>query len=100
MGRGTARGAARGSGCRGPRRPARGREEGHTHLREYRLSARRADDVQRRVRGNALAPQGTAAGHGRRAGGEAPMAVMNMIQALNSAHDVMLKRDEDIVVLG
>jgi 2-oxoisovalerate dehydrogenase E1 component beta subunit len=28
------------------------------------------------------------------------MAVMNMIQALNSAHDVMLKRDEDIVVLG
>ncbi len=28
------------------------------------------------------------------------MAVMNMIQALNSAHDVMLKRDENIVVLG
>jgi 2-oxoisovalerate dehydrogenase E1 component beta subunit len=28
------------------------------------------------------------------------MAVMNMIQALNSAHDVMLERDENIVVLG
>jgi 2-oxoisovalerate dehydrogenase E1 component subunit beta len=28
------------------------------------------------------------------------MAVMNMIQALNSAHDVMLKRDDNIVVLG
>ena len=28
------------------------------------------------------------------------MAVMNMIQALNSAHDVMMKRDENIVVMG
>jgi 2-oxoisovalerate dehydrogenase E1 component beta subunit len=28
------------------------------------------------------------------------MAVMNMIQALNSAHDVMLERDDNIVVLG
>ena len=28
------------------------------------------------------------------------MTVMNMIQALNSAHDVMLERDENIVVLG
>ena len=28
------------------------------------------------------------------------MAVMNMIQALNSAHDVMLGRDDNIVVLG
>lgn len=28
------------------------------------------------------------------------MAVMNMIQALNSAHDVMLGRDDSIVVLG
>ncbi len=28
------------------------------------------------------------------------MAVMNMIQALNSAHDIMLERDETTVVLG
>jgi 2-oxoisovalerate dehydrogenase E1 component beta subunit len=28
------------------------------------------------------------------------MAVMNMIQALNSAHDVMMKRDDNIVVMG
>jgi 2-oxoisovalerate dehydrogenase E1 component beta subunit len=28
------------------------------------------------------------------------MAVMNMIQALNSAHDVMMKRDDSIVVMG
>ena len=28
------------------------------------------------------------------------MAVMNMIQALNSAHDVMLGRDDNIVVMG
>jgi 2-oxoisovalerate dehydrogenase E1 component beta subunit len=28
------------------------------------------------------------------------MAVMNMIQALNSAHDVMLERDDTIVVMG
>ncbi len=28
------------------------------------------------------------------------MSVMNMIEALNSAHDVMMGRDEDIVVLG
>jgi 2-oxoisovalerate dehydrogenase E1 component beta subunit len=28
------------------------------------------------------------------------MAVMNMIQALNSAHDVMLERDDNIVVMG
>lgn len=28
------------------------------------------------------------------------MAVMNMIQALNSAHDVMMQRDENIVVMG
>ena len=56
MGRGTARGAARGSGCRSPRGPARGRAEGHAHLGEHRLPAGRADDVRRRVRGNALAP--------------------------------------------
>jgi 2-oxoisovalerate dehydrogenase E1 component beta subunit len=28
------------------------------------------------------------------------MAVMNMIQALNSAHDVMMERDENVVVMG
>jgi 2-oxoisovalerate dehydrogenase E1 component beta subunit len=28
------------------------------------------------------------------------MAVMNMIQALNSAHDIMLEREENMVVLG
>ena len=28
------------------------------------------------------------------------MAVMNMIQALNSAHDVMMQRDDNIVVMG
>jgi 2-oxoisovalerate dehydrogenase E1 component beta subunit len=28
------------------------------------------------------------------------MALMNMIQALNSAHDIMLERDENMVVLG
>src|SRR3954451_2633893 len=28
------------------------------------------------------------------------MAVMNMIQALNSAHDVMMERDDNIVVMG
>ena len=28
------------------------------------------------------------------------MSVMNMIQALNSAHDVMMARDENVVVLG
>ena len=28
------------------------------------------------------------------------MAVMNMIQALNSAHDVMMGRDDNIVVMG
>ena len=28
------------------------------------------------------------------------MSVMNMIEALNSAHDVMMARDDDIVVLG
>ena len=37
---------------------------------------------------------------GRRAGGEAQMAVMNMIQALNSAHDVMMARDDNVVVMG
>jgi 2-oxoisovalerate dehydrogenase E1 component beta subunit len=28
------------------------------------------------------------------------MAVMNMIQALNSAHDIMLEREDNMVVLG
>jgi 2-oxoisovalerate dehydrogenase E1 component subunit beta len=28
------------------------------------------------------------------------MSVMNMIEALNSAHDVMMARDEDVVVMG
>ena len=28
------------------------------------------------------------------------MAAMNMIQALNSAHHVMLERDDNIVVMG
>src|SRR5205823_10138939 len=90
----------RGSRGRGPNCAARRGEKGHAALGEHRLPAGRADHVRRRVRGDALAFEGAAAGNGRRAGGEAPMAVMNMIQALNSAHDIMLEREENMVVLG
>src|SRR3546814_16085190 len=73
------------------------------------------DDVRRRVRRAALAPQGTMRTDACRARGqvrpqlEARMMpessksetkTMNMIEALNSAMDVMIARDPNQVVLG
>src|SRR6202043_1169029 len=63
-----------------------------------------AADSRAPARGVAGAAQrrGGRAGAGRAAGGEEGliMARMNMVQALNSAMDVMLERDPRVVILG
>ena len=96
MGRGAAQGARGGIGRRGPRRAEGGREKGHARQRPFRG---RRFDVRGRVRGAALAPRRAAR---RRQGreGARQMSVMNMIEALNDAHEVMMARDPDMVVLG
>src|SRR5690606_13170978 len=69
------------------------------------------DDVRGRVRGDALAPQGAVRADARRARGQVrpqlearmmsgDIKTMNMIEAINSAMDVMLERDPATVVMG
>src|SRR3954467_8169780 len=82
---------------RGPRGAEGGGTAGHAPVRS--LSGHSLD-VRGGVRRASLASS-RAAGRGRRrGGGEARMSVMNMIQALNSAHKVMMARDPATVVLG
>src|SRR4029453_14705017 len=79
------RGARRAEGVRKARNPPRTGQ------------GRRRINVRRRLCRGALAP-GRAARRSR--GRDALMPTMNMIQALNDAHKVMMERDEDIVVFG
>ena len=95
MGRGAARGddrrmrrggARRAEGIREARHPARAGQGRHR------------DDVRRRLcRGAVASRRAARAGAGR---GPRLMPTMNMIQALNDAHKVMMARDDDIVVFG
>src|SRR5689334_14728068 len=59
---------------------------------------RRRDHVRRRLRGRALAHRRTARTGPR--GRPRLMATMNMIQALNDAHKVVMRKDDDVVVFG
>src|SRR3954468_6373052 len=56
--------------------------------------------VRRRIRRDAPAPRRAARCRQGRSGGAPQVSVMNMIEALNSAHHVMMARDPDIVVFG
>ena len=71
--------------------------EGSRELRQPRVRprARRVDDVRGRLQGHAGASEAAA-----RAGGNVTMASMTMIQAIRSAMDVMLGRDDNVVVFG
>src|SRR3954468_747572 len=80
------RGACRAEGVREARHPPRTGQGRHR------------DHVRRRLRRRAVAPRRTArAGAGRV---EKLMPTMNMIQALNDPHKVMMRADDDIVVFG
>src|SRR5690349_11879873 len=59
---------------------------------------RRRDDVRRRLRRRPVAPRRTT--RAGSLGGPRLMPTMNMIQALNDAHKVMMRRDDDVVVFG
>src|SRR5829696_1171358 len=94
MGRRAARGTYRRNRRHRPRRAEGGRGQ------RYSSPAREGQcrlHVRRRLRRRSVA-SGRAArpGFGR----DALMPTMNMIQALNDAHKVMMRRDEDIVVFG
>src|SRR5262249_40851224 len=60
-----------------------------------RLAAAGQHHVRGRVQGDALAPPSPAPGHG-----SLIVPAMNMIEALNSALDVMLERDPDVLIFG
>src|SRR5215813_14031821 len=81
------------SGRNGPRRRPRSRA-----IRRARRRRRRQhrQHVRGRVQGHALASPPAA----QRAGSLTPMATMTMIQALNSALDVMMTRDPKVLVFG
>ncbi len=66
---------------------------------ERGAEARRRSDVRGCIQGNAGASATAARADARRAG-LSRMANMNMIQALNSAMDVMLGRDPSVVLMG
>src|SRR6185369_17176610 len=95
MGRGAAHGDGRRMRCRGPR--------GAEGVREARNPAATGQgqcrfDVRRRLRRGAVAHRRAARGSAvRRA---RLMPTMNMIQALNDAHKIAMRKDEDIVVFG
>src|SRR6476469_3537782 len=81
----------------------RGRTRGPEGIRKARHPSRtgegrRGDDVRRRLRRRPLAHRGAARGGAKR--GPRLMPTMNMIQALNDAHKVAMRADEDIVVFG
>src|SRR5690606_10389017 len=97
VGRGAPRGARGGGRGGGPPGAEGGRVEGHARQRPFR---RRGDNVRGRVRRPALASRRAAPRGARRSKGARPMSVMNMIEALNSAHDVMLARDQNVVAFG
>src|SRR5207244_11820068 len=73
------------------------RAKGSGELRQPRIGdrVRRLDDVRRRLQGDAGASEAAA-----RAGRSVTMASMTMIQAIRSAMDVMLGRDDNVVVFG
>src|SRR5437868_450842 len=85
---------ARENGRRGSARRAEGgREPRYAGLRQ---TAEHQDDVRRRLQRHAVAHPPPAP----RDGSLSAMATMNMIQALNSAMDVMLTKDPDVLVFG
>src|SRR5438067_3610438 len=78
-----------------PRRPERSGEARHPAAAGQ---GRRRVNVRRRLRRRAVAPSRAARAGAR--GGRRIMPTVNMIQALNDAHKVMMRRDEDVVVFG
>src|SRR3546814_10656911 len=97
MGRGTPRRAAGGAENRSPPHSERGGEARHPPVRSL---FRHRLEVRGRVRIPPVAPRRAARPGARREGGEALMKPMNMIEAINSAHDVMMECDPDTVVMG
>src|SRR5262249_31987803 len=89
-------GTARRPRGRGSRHCGRGPERSGAvgHARQ-RAAARPEFDVRGRVQGDALAPAAPAA-----AARGVTMPIMNLVQALNSALDVMLERDPDVLIFG
>src|SRR5438045_2253247 len=79
-------------GPRGPEGIGEARDPSRTGQGRHR------DDVRRRLCGGPAEPLGAARGCAFRE--SRLMATMNMIQALNDAHKVMMARDDDIVVFG
>src|SRR5689334_1687240 len=95
MGRGAACGDDRRMRCCGSRRAEGIREDRHPSRAG---EGERRVHVRGRLRGRALASRRAARAGAQR--GRRLMPTMNMIQALNDAHKIAMRADDDIVVFG